>query len=87
MSLTWHYVVPSSGQHTNPQVTGARVQLPLGTKPFVHGAMPTLQPIMPGRRSDATSSLAVRDVDTQMPSSANEGATLISAVRDGTRIL
>ena len=39
MSLTCGYSSPRSNGRTNSQVTGVRVQVPLGHKPFGHGAM------------------------------------------------
>jgi hypothetical protein len=52
MSLTCGYSSPRSDGHANSQVTGTRVQVPLGHEPFGHGAMlPVLRLTRP-RRAD-----------------------------------
>lgn len=52
MSLTCGYSSPRSDGHANSQVTGARVQVPLGHGPFGHEAMLPVLRLTRSRRAD-----------------------------------
>ena len=61
MSLTCGYSYPRSDGNANPQVMGARVQVPLGHEPFGHGPMlPVLRRPAKARRSTMRCLLIVR---------------------------
>ena len=52
MSLTCDYSSPRSDGDANSQVTGARVQVPLGHEPFGHDAMLPVSRLTRPRRAD-----------------------------------